>query len=100
MQSSWFPRGCWTDMIVMKFGGTSVESAQAIERVASIVKARVDRKPIVVVSAMGKTTNKLLAIANAAVGGKREDYIRQLHDLRDFHSREARLVVPLAYRSE
>jgi len=87
-------------MIVMKFGGTSVESAQAIERVASIVKARVSQKPIVVVSAMGKTTNKLLAIATAAIGGKREDYIRQLHDLRDFHSREARLVVPLSYRSE
>jgi aspartate kinase len=87
-------------MIVMKFGGTSVESAAAIERVASIVKARVHRNPIVVVSAMGKTTNKLLAIANVAITGKREDYIRQLHDLRDFHSREARLVVPLAHRSE
>ena len=49
---------------------------------------------------MGKTTNKLLAIANAAINGKREEYIRQLHDLRDFHSREARLVVPLAHRAE
>jgi aspartate kinase len=87
-------------MIVMKFGGTSVESAVAIERVASIVRARMDRKPIVVVSAMGKTTNKLLAIANAAIAGKREEYIRQLHDLRDFHSREARSVVPLSFRSE
>ncbi len=87
-------------MIVMKFGGTSVESAAAIERVASIVKARADQHPIVVVSAMGKTTNKLLAIANSAVSGKREDYIRQLHDLRDFHSREARQVVPLAHRAE
>jgi aspartate kinase len=87
-------------MIVMKFGGTSVESAAAIERVASIVKARAHRKPIVVVSAMGKTTNKLLAIANAAITGKRDDYIRQLHDLRDFHSREARQVVPLSHRAE
>ncbi len=87
-------------MIVMKFGGTSVESAQAIERVANIVKARKDRKPIVVVSAMGKTTNKLLALANAAIAGRREEYIRQLHNLRDFHSREARLVVPLAHRAE
>src|SRR4051794_2834525 len=87
-------------MIVMKFGGTSVESAVAIERVASIVKARVDRKPVVVVSAMGKTTNKLLAIAQSAINGKRDDYITQLHDLRDFHSREARQVVPLAERAE
>ncbi len=87
-------------MIVMKFGGTSVESAAAIERVASIVKARERRRPVVVVSAMGKTTNKLLAIAAAAIEGRRDDYIRQLHDLRDFHSREARLVVPLSERAE
>ncbi len=87
-------------MIVMKFGGTSVESAAAITRVAGIVRAREARRPVVVVSAMGKTTNKLLAIAAAAIGGKREEYIRQLHDLRDYHSREARLVVPLADRAE
>ncbi len=87
-------------MIVMKFGGTSVESAVAIERVAGIVKARAERHPIVVVSAMGKTTNKLLAIANAAIAGRREEYVRQIHDLRDFHSREARQVVPLAERAD
>src|SRR6267143_1652981 len=87
-------------MIVMKFGGTSVESATAIERLASIVRARAQRKPVVVVSAMGKTTNKLLAIANAAIGGNRADYIAQIHDLRDFHSREARLVVPLSQRPD
>jgi aspartate kinase len=86
-------------MIVMKFGGSSVESAAAIERVAGIVKAREARRPVVVVSAMGKTTNKLLAIAQTAIGGKREDYIRQIHDLRDFHSREARLLAPLAERA-
>ena len=87
-------------MIVMKFGGSSVESAEAIKRVAGIVETRVDRHPIVVVSAMGKTTNKLLAIAQSAIEGKRDDFIRQLHDLRDFHSREARQVVPLAHRAE
>jgi len=87
-------------VIVMKFGGTSVESATAIERVGSIVRARMDRKPIVVVSAMGKTTNKLLAIANTAINGHRADYLAQIHDLRDFHSREARLVVPLSERAE
>jgi aspartate kinase len=87
-------------MIVMKFGGTSVESAAAIERVASIVRARAARRPVVVVSAMGKTTNKLLAIAHAAIAANRADYLAQIHDLRDFHSREARLVVPLAERAE
>jgi aspartate kinase len=86
-------------MIVMKFGGSSVESAAAIARVAVIVKQRLDRRPVVVVSAMGKTTNKLLAIAAAAIDGKRDEYIRQIHDLRDYHSREARQVVPLEGRA-
>jgi len=86
-------------MIVMKFGGTSVESAAAIERVASIVKLHLTRKPVVVVSAMGKTTNKLLAIAQSAVSGKREQYLAEIHQLRDFHSREARHVVALSERT-
>ena len=86
-------------MIVMKFGGTSVESASAIERVAGIVKTHVEQRPVVVVSAMGKTTNKLLAIAQNAVKGNREEYIAQIHDLRDSHSREARHVVALSERT-
>lgn len=80
-------------MIVMKFGGTSVESAQAIERVASIVKSRQMRRPVVVVSAMGKTTNKLLSIAQSAVDGKRQEALRLLHELREYHERETRPVI-------
>jgi aspartate kinase len=76
-------------MIVMKFGGSSVESREAIGRVAEIVRARIDRRPVVVVSAMGKTTNKLLAIATAAASGKREEAIRALNELRAFHLRES-----------
>jgi aspartate kinase len=76
-------------MIVMKFGGTSVESAEAIERVMGIVKSRLDRKPVVVVSAMGKTTNRLLKIANLAVGGQREESLREMVSLRDYHLRES-----------
>ncbi len=76
-------------MIVMKFGGTSVESAEAIERVTGIVKSRLDRRPMVVVSAMGKTTNRLLKIANLAVSGQRDEALRELISLRDFHLRES-----------
>jgi aspartate kinase len=76
-------------MIVMKFGGTSVESASAIQRVAEIVRARVGRKPVVVVSAMGRTTNQLLAIASDAVGGKRERALAALSGLREFHLKES-----------
>jgi aspartate kinase len=76
-------------MIVMKFGGTSVESAGAIERVAGIVRSQIARKPVVVVSAMGKTTNKLLAIAADAVAGELKPALAKLAELREFHLRES-----------
>jgi len=76
-------------MIVMKFGGTSVESAVAIERVAGIVRERLAMKPVVVVSAMGKTTNKLLAMAGEAVAGNREKAAQLNTELRAFHLEEA-----------
>ena len=75
-------------MIVMKFGGSSVESAAAIARVAGIVAARVARKPVVVVSAMGKTTNRLLEIASEAVLGHREKALALLDELEQFHVKE------------
>jgi aspartate kinase len=76
-------------MIVMKFGGTSVESAEAIRRVAGIVRERLDRHPVVVVSAMGKTTNKLLAMAAKAVSGNLDAAVVDLEELRSSHSRES-----------
>lgn len=79
-------------MIVMKFGGTSVESAVAMERVAGIVKARLAQKPVVVVSAMGKTTNRLLAIAEKAYTGDRDEAARLLEELASYTLQEARPV--------
>ncbi len=76
-------------MIVMKFGGSSVESASAIQRVASIVSTRLERQPIVVVSAMGKTTNKLLSMAACAVNGRRAEALEAMEELKRFHLNEA-----------
>ncbi|MBI4893921.1 MAG: lysine-sensitive aspartokinase 3 [Acidobacteria bacterium] len=81
-------------MIVMKFGGTSVESAAAIERVAAIVRSRFDQQPLVVVSAMGKTTNRLLAAADKAAAGNLEDAFRDIEELHAFHRREAGAAIP------
>jgi aspartate kinase len=72
-------------LIVMKFGGTSVESQEAVARVTSIVKAQQHRHPIVVVSAMGKTTNKLLAAATEAAAGRRDQALVLVDELRAHH---------------
>src|ERR1700679_4232510 len=58
-------------LVVMKFGGTSVEDAAAMERTAGIVRGRrrLGLEAVVVVSAMAKVTDLLLAAAAAAGRG-------------------------------
>lgn len=72
-------------MIVMKFGGTSVEDAKAITRAAGIVKARLPQKPVVIVSAMAKVTDQLLAMARAAGAGDRDTALKVSRGLRERH---------------
>jgi aspartate kinase len=72
-------------MIVMKFGGSSVESQDAVARVTRIVKSYEERRPIVVVSAMGKTTNKLLEAASEAAAGRRDQALTLVDELRGSH---------------
>jgi aspartate kinase len=76
-------------MIVMKFGGSSVESGSAIRRVASIIKDHLSRKPVVVVSAMGKTTSRLLELAQEAARGHAYFVSQHLGELQDYHFDEA-----------
>src|SRR6202161_2251473 len=72
-------------MIVMKFGGTSVEDARAIERVAAIVKGRLPQRPVVGVSAMAKGTDTLLTMARAAGAGERKTALKLCRSLQERH---------------
>ena len=81
-------------MIVMKFGGSSLASADAIDRVAAVVASHAEARPLVVVSAMGKTTDRLLSIARTAAAGNRDEANKQVDELKAYHQREAEPVVP------
>ncbi len=72
-------------MIVMKFGGTSVEDARAITRVADIVQERLAQRPVVVVSAMAKVTDALLTMAKAAGSGDRKAALKLCRSLQERH---------------
>ena len=72
-------------MIVCKFGGTSVGDAGAIARTAAIIAGRLERQPIVVVSALGGATNKLLQIAEQAAKGQLIGALSAVESLRDRH---------------
>jgi aspartate kinase len=72
-------------MIVMKFGGTSVESDDAMARLVGIVNSHLAERPVVVVSALGKTTNRLLEFAEHARRGELYLGSKCLNELQDFH---------------
>lgn len=70
-------------MKVFKFGGASLKNAAAIQNMASIVKAYAGSPLLVVVSAMGKTTNALESILNSYT--QEGDYQAELAMLKSYH---------------
>ena len=72
-------------MIVMKFGGTSVQDAKAIDCAAAIVRQRLNARPVVVVSALAKITDQLLAMAAAAGAGDRDKALELCRGARERH---------------
>ena len=81
----------------MKFGGTSVEDAAAMLRTAGIVAGRRAKglRPVVVVSAMSKVTDQLLACAAAASAGRgdRDAALEIVGRLRSRHLETAAALV-------
>jgi aspartate kinase len=80
-------------MIVMKFGGSSVGTGEALDRLTKIVGSRIEQKPVVVVSAMGNTTNRLIELSAEAQRGHSYLAWKQLKELQEYHLAEAGIVV-------
>jgi aspartate kinase len=76
-------------VIVMKFGGTSVESAEAIRRAAEIIRTRRKQDPVVVVSAMAKVTDQLVMMGQKASEGDPEGALELVAPLRKRHHEAA-----------
>ena len=72
-------------MKVFKFGGASVKNSEAVKNVAKILALFEKQKLIVVVSAMGKTTNKLEDLLEALKNNDKKSYFHLMSDLKDFH---------------
>jgi len=77
----------------MKFGGTSVGDAQCIRRAAEIVQSAArESAVVVVVSAMGGVTNRLISAAKKAVEGQ-DDLSTEIDSLRQQHIDAAKVLV-------
>lgn len=81
------------NMIVMKFGGTSVEDAKAIRQVALIVRSRLKNRPLVVVSAMARVTDALVRMGEAAERNELSAALKELALVRERHAGAARELV-------
>jgi len=67
-------------MKVFKFGGASINNVERIAKLGSILKEFTSEQILVVISAMGKTTNALEKVVNAFFAGKKQEAL-QLFDL-------------------
>ena len=80
-------------MIIFKFGGASVNSLERIHRLPAILRAYQQEPLLVVVSAMGKTTNALEKVAEAFYGGQREEALRLFSQIREAHLTTAKYLL-------
>ena len=88
------------DLLVMKFGGTSVGSAERIQAACRILSEESRRRPVVaVISAMAKVTDLLLDTLRWAEAGEEEDVRASLSKLRERHLTTCRQLLPEAERA-
>ncbi len=72
-------------MIVMKFGGTSVQNAEYIDKALDIAEKELNRSPLLVASAMGKVTDRLADLSELTVKGNKKAVLDAYNEIEDYH---------------
>lgn len=72
-------------MKVFKFGGASINSIERIQNVAAIIQSFSGEKLLIIISAMGKTTNALEKVAEAFFAGNKETALQLFHEIKEEH---------------
>ena len=80
-------------MKVFKFGGASVKDAGSVRNIASILQSYPDEL-VVVISAMGKTTNALERVLYAYMSGDKAGSLAELNNIREYHEQIAKALIP------
>jgi aspartate kinase len=80
-------------MKVFKFGGASVKDAHSVKNIAVILK-KFSEDLVVVISAMGKTTNALEKVLNYWLLGDKSNACSELAGIRDYHIKIAEALLP------
>jgi aspartate kinase len=83
-------------MKVFKFGGASINSIERIQNVARIIQSFSGEKLLIIISAMGKTTNALEKVAEAFFAGDKEMALQLFHQIKEEHLKVLAQLNPTA----
>jgi len=84
-------------MKVFKFGGASVNSVERIKNLAAILQHYPSEKLLIVISAMGKTTNALEKVTEAFYAGKKEEALQLFEQVKQQHLSTAKYLLVTHY---
>ena len=80
-------------MLVFKFGGASVNSVERVRNVGEILKSYPNEKILVVISAMGKTTNALEKVVDAFYDSKKDEALQLFQQVKQQHLNTAKYLL-------
>ena len=86
-------------MKVFKFGGAAVSTVERIQNVARLLKKYSSDKIVVIVSAMGKTTNALEKVTEAFFAGKKEEALSLFEQVKQQHLTTAKYLLVTHYNN-
>ncbi|MGB3006086.1 MAG: aspartate kinase, partial [Chitinophagaceae bacterium] len=84
-------------MKVFKFGGASVNSVDRIKNIGQILSHWADNKIVIIISAMGKTTNALEKVTDAFQAGKKADALEFFEQIKQQHLTTAKHLLVTHY---
>jgi aspartate kinase len=84
-------------MKVFKFGGASVNSVERIQNLAAIIKLYEEEPLVIIISAMGKTTNSLEKVAEAFYAGKKEEALQLFELVKQYHINISKYLLVLKF---
>ena len=85
-------------MKVYKFGGASINSVERIKNVAAIIQASTEEKLLIVISAMGKTTNALEKVVNAFFEDRQADALQLFEQVKNNHLNTLKFLTTLQWQ--
>ena len=86
-------------MKVFKFGGASINSVERIQHVAEIVQSFKGEKILIIISAMGKTTNALEKVVNAFFAGRQEEALQLFEQVKQQHLNTLKYLVTVNWQA-